>query len=54
MDHANIVKLFEYTENTNDIVAFMEYCNDPSYLETQIYNKKREIKDERLLKSIAS
>jgi serine/threonine protein kinase len=52
-NHPNIVKLHEYTENEESIIAFMEQCNDANYLEQQIYEKKKEIRDEAWLKAIA-
>jgi len=53
LHHPNIVQLFEYTEDDDKIVAYMEYCNDPGHLEVQIYERKKEIKDESLLRSVA-
>jgi calcium/calmodulin-dependent protein kinase I len=34
----NIVELFEYTENENEIVLLMEYCNDANYFEDKLEN----------------
>ena len=27
--HKHIAQMYEYAENDNEIVLFMEYCNDP-------------------------
>ena len=31
MNHKNIVKLYNYTENDYGIFLHMEYCNDPTF-----------------------
>jgi serine/threonine protein kinase len=36
--HENIVELYEYFENKEDIVMLMEYCNDAKYFENKIEN----------------
>ena len=36
LDHENIVKLHEYSENDKEIVMFMEYCNDANYFDDKI------------------
>jgi serine/threonine protein kinase len=36
MRHENIVKLHNYTENEEEFVMFMEYCNTPDYFEQKI------------------
>jgi serine/threonine protein kinase len=36
MKHENIVKLHNYTENEEEFVMFMEYCNAPDYFEQKI------------------
>ena len=35
-DHDNVVKLYEYTENEDEFVLFMEYANDPNYFDRKI------------------
>lgn len=53
LHHENITKLHDYTETENEIVAYLEYCNDAEFLERTIGEQKKEIKDEQLLKCIA-
>jgi serine/threonine protein kinase len=36
MKHENIVELYDYTENENEIVLLMEYCNDANYFEQKL------------------
>lgn len=36
LKNENIIQLFEYTENDDFIELFMEYANDPLYLEQLI------------------
>ena len=36
--HENIVELYDYTENQDEFVLLMEYCNDASYFEDKIEN----------------
>lgn len=35
-DHDNVVKLYEYTENEDEFVLFMEYANEPNYFDRKI------------------
>lgn len=39
--HENIVELYDYTENDNEFVLLMEYCNDASYFEDKIENVRK-------------
>ncbi len=32
----NIVELYDYTENDEEIVLLMEYCNDANYFQEKI------------------
>ena len=32
----NIVELYDYTENDDEIVLLMEYCNDANYFQEKI------------------
>ena len=36
LKHDNVVELYEYTENVDEIVLLMEYCNDANYFERKI------------------
>ena len=36
LKHDNVVELYEYTENPEEIVLLMEYCNDANYFEHKI------------------
>ena len=36
MDHDNIVKLHDYTENEKEFVMYMEFCNDSDYFNDKI------------------
>ena len=36
LKNENIVELFEYTENKDDIILFMEYCTKANYFEDKI------------------
>ncbi len=38
LKHENIVELYDYTENENEIALLMEYYNDPNYFEEKIEN----------------
>lgn len=37
----NIVELYDYTENEEEIVLLMEYCNDAGYFEDKLENVSR-------------
>lgn len=39
LTHDNIVKLHEYTENDEEFVIFMEYCNDANNFDEKIVNR---------------
>jgi len=36
--HENIVELYDYFEDQQDITMLMEYCNDAKYFENKIEN----------------
>ena len=36
LSHENVVKLYNYTENENEFVLLMEYCNDANYFEEKL------------------
>lgn len=36
--HDNVVELYEYTENEDEFVLFMEYANDPNYFDRKIFD----------------
>ena len=38
MKQKNIVKLYNYFEDEEDITLLMEYCNDATYFENKIEN----------------
>ena len=52
-ESSTIVKIIEYTENEDEIIIVMEHVKDAQWLETKIDVKKREIKNETKIKSIA-
>jgi len=39
MKHENIVEVYNYFEDEEDITMLMEYCNDAGYFENKIENK---------------
>ena len=43
-DHVNVVKLYEYTENDQEFVLFMEYCNDANYFDDKLVEVSPTIK----------
>ena len=40
--HENIVELYDYFEDQQDITMLMEYCNDAKYFENKIENVSSE------------
>ena len=44
------MQLYDYTENDNEIVLFMEHCNDPHYFLNKFETRKKEIKNEEKIK----
>jgi hypothetical protein len=34
--HDNVIELYEYTENEEEFVMYMEYANDPNYFANKI------------------
>lgn len=38
LNHENVVKLFDYTEDDSQFVLLMEYCNDAGYFEDKLEN----------------
>ena len=49
----NIVEIKDYTETDQEFIIYLEKCNDAKFLEYTIEEKKKEIRDERLLKHLA-
>ncbi|CDW71382.1 calcium-dependent protein kinase 10-like [Stylonychia lemnae] len=45
LKHENIVELYHYTENDQEITLLMEYCNDANYFEDRIENSLEPIED---------
>jgi len=45
------VELFDYTENDQEIVLLMEYCNDANYFEDKIEGRLTPIKNNEKLQS---
>jgi len=43
--HDNVVELYEYTENEDEFVLFMEYANDPNYFDRKIFDEHTPIKN---------
>ena len=52
--HENIVQLLGYTETERSFDILMEYCNSASYLEHEILERKKEIRDETQLRDYAT
>jgi len=44
------VSIIEYTESKDEIILFMDYCNDAKYFEIMLEEKHKEIKDENELR----
>lgn len=53
MDHPNIVKLYNYSENDFGIFLHMEYCNDPTYFQDNIEVTMKPFTEELVLKKYA-
>ena len=51
MKHENIVELYDYFENEDDITILMEWANDANYFEKKIWEKHTQIKNEEKLRS---
>lgn len=49
--HENIVELYDYFDNPEDITLLMEWCNDADYFEKKIEQKHTKIKNEEKLRS---
>ena len=47
------MELYDYTENDEELVLYMEFCNDANYLEKKLEVRKKEIKNEDKLKQYA-
>ena len=44
------MSIIEYTESKDEIILFMDYCNDAKYFEIMLEEKHKEIKDENELR----
>ena len=44
------MSIIEYTESQDEIILYMEYCNNARYFEIMLEEKHKEIKDENELK----
>lgn len=53
MKHKNIIELYDYTENDEELALFMEYANKPFYLSELIVDSHTPIEDDELLKKFA-
>jgi len=49
LKHENIVELYDYTENDEEIALLMEYCNDPNYFPDKIEDRLTPIKNNEKL-----
>jgi serine/threonine protein kinase len=46
----NVVSLWNYTENEQEITIYMEFCNEAKFFETRLIEQHKELKDEGELK----
>lgn len=53
MKHKNIIEVYDYTENVDEIAIFMEYANKPFYLSELVHDQHTPIDDEKTLKKYA-
>lgn len=53
LKHDNVVELFDYTENDQEIVLLMEYCNDAGYFEDKIETRLTPIMNQVKLQSFS-
>ena len=53
MKHRNIIELYHYTENKEEVALYLEYANKPSYLHDLIIEQHTPIEDEAQLKIFA-
>ena len=53
LKHKNIIELYDYTENDDELALFMEYANKPFYLNDLIVESHTPIEDEVELKKYA-
>lgn len=53
MHHENVIKLYNYTENENEIAMIMEYANQATYLQDTILENHTPIEDEQELQVFA-
>jgi len=53
MNHENIVKIYNYTENDFGIFLHMEYLNDPTFFQDNIEVTMRPFTDESILRKYA-
>lgn len=42
MEHENVVKLFDYTETSDEYVLYMEYCDRADYLAAKILEVRQD------------
>lgn len=53
LNHKNVIRLYEYTENENEISIFLEFANKSLYLEDLVLDHHTPIDDEDILKHFA-
>ncbi|CAI2369647.1 unnamed protein product [Moneuplotes crassus] len=53
MKHPNIIELYDYTEDDQELALFMEHANKPMYLTQLINDEHTPVEDEHLLRKIA-
>lgn len=51
LNHENLVKGYEYSENDNEYIGVLEYVNKPEYLKEKIDDDLSQIKSEIKIKS---
>ena len=53
MKHKNIIELYEYTENSDEIALFLEFANKPFFLNETILEQHTPIEDEDTMRRYA-
>lgn len=53
LKHKNVIELYDYTENEEELALFMEYANKPFYLSDLVVESHTPIEDPEELKQYA-
>jgi mitogen-activated protein kinase kinase kinase len=53
MKHKNIIELYEYSENSEEIALYVEFANKPFFLNETIMDQHTPIDDEEIMKKYA-